>query len=60
MQFGTTCVLFAATEITTFFASCPSCHVGPIPARAVFVDVKGGLMGEASIGGQKFSYQPLQ
>jgi lipid-binding SYLF domain-containing protein len=27
---------------------------------AVFVDVKGGLMGEASIGGQKFTYQPLQ
>jgi hypothetical protein len=59
MQFGTTYVLFAATGITTFSASCPSCHVGPIPARAAFVDVKGGLMGEASIGGQKFSYQPL-
>lgn len=27
---------------------------------AVFLDVKGGLMGEASIGGQKFSYQPMQ
>jgi lipid-binding SYLF domain-containing protein len=27
---------------------------------AVFIDVKGGLMGEASIGGQKFSYQPAQ
>lgn len=27
---------------------------------AVFIDVKGGLMGEASIGGQKFSYQPMQ
>jgi hypothetical protein len=46
MQFGTTYVLFAATGITTFSASCPSCHVGPIPARAAFVDVKGGLMGE--------------
>lgn len=27
---------------------------------AVFLDVKGGLMGELSIGGQKFSYQQLQ
>jgi len=27
---------------------------------AVFIDVKGGLMGEASIGGQKFTYQPNQ
>jgi lipid-binding SYLF domain-containing protein len=27
---------------------------------AVFLDVKGGLMGEISIGGQKFSYQPMQ
>ena len=26
---------------------------------AVFTDVKGGLMGEASVGGQKFDYQPL-
>jgi lipid-binding SYLF domain-containing protein len=26
---------------------------------AVFVKTKGGLMGEASIGGQKFNFQPL-
>jgi lipid-binding SYLF domain-containing protein len=25
---------------------------------AVFLDVKGGLMGEASLGGQKFNFQP--
>ena len=26
---------------------------------AVFVNVKGGLMGDASVGGQKFNYQPM-
>ena len=27
---------------------------------AVFIDPKGGLMGEASIGGQQFVYEPWQ
>ena len=26
---------------------------------AVFINVKGGLMGDASVGGQKFNYQPM-
>jgi hypothetical protein len=26
---------------------------------AVFVHAKGGLMGEVSVGGQKFTFEPL-
>jgi hypothetical protein len=26
---------------------------------AVFVHAKGGLMGEATVGGQKFTFEPL-
>ena len=32
---------------------------GYIKGMAVFVHIKGGLMYEASVGGQKFSYEPL-
>lgn len=27
---------------------------------AVLIDIKGGLMAEASVGGQKFNYQPME
>lgn len=33
---------------------------GYTKGMAVFVHIKGGLMYEASIGGQKFSFEPLQ
>ncbi|MEJ2038728.1 MAG: lipid-binding SYLF domain-containing protein [Desulfosarcinaceae bacterium] len=55
----------AGTEGSTASAS-----AGPATARqagggyhngmAVFVQVKGGLMYEAAIGGQKFSFEPLK
>jgi hypothetical protein len=32
---------------------------GYVKGLAIFIHVKGGLMYEAAVGGQKFSFEPL-
>jgi lipid-binding SYLF domain-containing protein len=59
-QFKSGHFTFAAQASAVAVASGASANAKYRSAVAVFTQAKGGLMYEASIGGQKFSYHPLK
>jgi hypothetical protein len=52
-------IFYYYTKTAFLPSSCAQAARGYTKGMAVFVQIKGGLMYEAAIGGQKFRFEPL-